>query len=149
MATESNRGGAKSRAGSAKKAAAAALSPDTLIDIVQRLGVVDIAVERMRSRIEDVDFDDLLDEAGRYVRRNPEVVVIGLGVLTIAAAAVVYLDHRLDDERRWGAAIDEDYDDDDDEELNIVAVKPAPRTVTSAPGKSRPATVAPTRRRNS
>ena len=130
-----------SRAGNARKAASAALSPDTILDLVQRLGVVDIAVDKVRSRIEDIDFDELLDDAGRYVRRNPEVVVIGLGVLTIAAAAVVYLDHRLDDDRRWGSAVDLDDDDDEDDDAPAIrAVTPpvvkrptaAPRATSSA-----------------
>ena len=72
----------------------AAMSADTLIDLVQRLGVVDIVVNNLRSRIAATDVDALFDDATDYLRRNPEMIVVGLGTLTLAAAAVVFLTDR-------------------------------------------------------
>ncbi|MCU1231443.1 MAG: hypothetical protein JWO97_4327 [Acidobacteria bacterium] len=75
-----------------------ALSTDNLIDIVQRLGLVDIVVNRLRARVEETDVDTMIDDATAYLRRNPEMVVVALGTLTVAAAAVVFLTTREEDE---------------------------------------------------
>jgi hypothetical protein len=77
-----------------------AMSTETLIDIVQRLGLVDIVVNRLKARVEDSDVDTLLDDATNYFRRNPEMVVVALGTLTVAAAAVVFLTSRDEDDER-------------------------------------------------
>jgi hypothetical protein len=76
---------------------AAAMSADTLIDLVQRLGVVDIVVNNLRSRIAATDVDALMEDATDYLRRNPEMIVVGLGTLTLAAAAVVFLTDRSEE----------------------------------------------------
>ena len=74
-----------------------AVSSDTIIDLVQRLGLLDIAADKIRGRLEQADLDDILDDATDYLRRNPEVVVVLLGTITVAAGMIVYLE-RAD---RW------------------------------------------------
>jgi hypothetical protein len=76
------------------------MSADTLVDLVQRLGVVDIVVNSLRSRIAATDVDALFDDATDYLRRNPEMIVVGLGTLTVAAAAVVFLTDRNEEIKR-------------------------------------------------
>ena len=78
------------------KSAASALNSAALFDIVERLGVVDLVVDRVKGRLEEVDMDDVLDEIGDYLKRNPEVLVVALGSVTIAAGALVYLNKRND-----------------------------------------------------
>lgn len=70
---------------------------DTLVDLVERLGLVDIVVGSVKSRIEQTDVDDLLDEATEYLRRNPEVLVVTLGAVTAATGLLVWLNSR----REW------------------------------------------------
>ena len=77
-----------------------AVSSDTIIDLVQRLGLFDIAVDKIRTRLEQADVDELLDEATDYLRRNPEVVVVLLGTITVAAGMIVYLE-RAERWRNW------------------------------------------------
>jgi hypothetical protein len=79
---------------SKRRTAAAGLNSAALFDIVDRLGVVDLVVDRMKSRLEEVEVDDVLDEIGDYLKRNPEVMVVALGAITIAAGALVYLNKR-------------------------------------------------------
>lgn len=75
----------------------AAGGSDTLIDLIDRLGLVDIVLGRVKSRIEETDIDELLDDATDYLRRNPEVLVVSLGAVTIATALLVWLNNR----REW------------------------------------------------
>ena|SRR5687767_6937756 len=91
--TSSRRGGA-SRSSASFRGAASALNTAALFDIVERLGVVDMVIDRVKQRLEEVDIDELLDEAGTYLKRNPEVLVVSLGAITIAAGALVYLNKR-------------------------------------------------------
>lgn len=85
-----------------RKSAAKAVTPETIIDLVQRLGLVDIVVDKLRARLEESDVDDLLDEIGDYIRRNPELIVVGLATLTVAAGAVVFLARReREEEERY------------------------------------------------
>ena len=70
---------------------------DTLLDLVERLGLVDMVLGRVKSRIEETDIDDLLDEATDYLRRNPEVLVVTLGAVTVATGLLVWLNNR----REW------------------------------------------------
>ena len=90
---------------------------DTLVDLVERLGLVDIVVGRVKSRIEETDVDDLLDEATEYLKRNPEVLVVTLGAVTAATGLLVWLNSR----REWDGS----------------ERRTAPVTVTSAPGRVR------------
>jgi hypothetical protein len=60
------------------------MSAETIIDIVQRLGVVDLVVDRLRSRLEDLDTDELMDDVTEYLKRNPEVLVVAWAVRSVA-----------------------------------------------------------------
>ena len=96
------RSGARSGTGASgtlRKVAAAGMSADTILDIVERLGLIDVVVDRLRTRLEEVDIDELLDEIGDYLRRNPEVVVVALGTVTVVAGAMVYLGRRDREDR--------------------------------------------------
>lgn len=84
-----------------------AVSSDTVIDLVQRLGLLDLAVDKIRARLEQADLDDILDDATDYLRRNPEVVVVLLGTITVAAGMIVYLERA----ERW-----RNFDRDEEEE---------------------------------
>jgi len=77
-----------------------AVSSETIIDLVQRLGLLDIAVDKIRARLEQADVDDVLEDVTGYLRRNPEVVVVLLGTITVAAGMIVYLE-RADRWRNW------------------------------------------------
>jgi hypothetical protein len=72
-------------------AALSAMSPEMLLDLVGRLGLTEMVVSQVRSRIERIDMDEVFDDAADYLRRYPEVIVALLGATTIAAAAIVYL----------------------------------------------------------
>ena len=63
----------------------AAVTTETILDLVDRLGLIDLVVSRVRTRLEDVDFDEMLDELGDYFRRNPEVLVVALATITVSA----------------------------------------------------------------
>ncbi|HUF70613.1 MAG TPA: hypothetical protein VMM79_18335 [Longimicrobiales bacterium] len=78
------------------KAATSVLNTATILELVERLGLVDMVVERVKGRIEEVDIDDVIDEIGDYLKRNPEVLVVALGAITIATGALVYLNKRHD-----------------------------------------------------
>jgi hypothetical protein len=95
----------RSRGGSStlRSVVAGAASPDALLDLVERLGLVDLLLGRLRSRIEDTDVDEVLEEVTDYLRRNPEVLVVTLGAVTVATGLVVWLNNRREwdgDERR-------------------------------------------------
>ena len=90
--SRSSRGGS----GDAWRAVTSSLSGTAIIDIVERLGLVDMVVDRLKQRLEDVDVDELVDEVADYLKRNPEVLVVSLGAVTIAAGALVYLNRRKD-----------------------------------------------------
>lgn len=83
--------------------AAGAASTEALLDLVEKLGLVDLVVGRVRSRIEDTDIDEVVDEVSDYLRRNPEVLVVTLGAVTVATGLLVWLNNRRawdGDERR-------------------------------------------------
>lgn len=92
---------AKKKGGSALKtvvaAAAGGAGTDGLIDLIERLGLVDIVVGRLKSRIEETDLDELFDEVADYLKRNPEVLVVSLGALTVVTGILVFLNSR----REW------------------------------------------------
>jgi hypothetical protein len=91
--------GTRSRTSAGARGAAAGLSTAAMFEIVERLGLVDMVVDRIKARLEEVDVDDLLDDIGDYLKRNPEVLVVSLGAVTIAAGALVYLNKRNDSSR--------------------------------------------------
>jgi hypothetical protein len=73
------------------------VAADTLIDLVEKLGLVDLVMGRMKARLEDTDIDELMDEVADYLKRNPEVLVVSLGALTVAVGMLVWLNSR----REW------------------------------------------------
>lgn len=85
---------ATARKRSKKASATSGLSTAAMLDIVDRLGLVDMAVGQVKGRLEKVDVDELLDGVGDYLKKNPEVLVVSLGAVTIAAGALVYLNKR-------------------------------------------------------
>jgi hypothetical protein len=89
-------GSSSSGASDVWRAATAGLSSGAIMDIVERLGLVDMIVDRLKQRVEDVDIDEIIDEVADYLKRNPEVLVVSLGAVTIAAGALVYLNRRRD-----------------------------------------------------
>jgi hypothetical protein len=119
MATNENSRSRKSGGGTVsaiRKTAAGlggAVSSDTLVDLIQRLGLLDLAVDKVRARLETADIDNLLDDATDYLRRNPEVVVVLLGTITVAAGMIVYLERA----ERW-------YNRDEDREEAASAPRP-------------------------
>lgn len=70
---------------------------DGLVDLVERLGLVDIVLGRVKSRIEETDIDEVLEDVTDYLRRNPEVLVVSLGAVTVATGLLVWLNNR----REW------------------------------------------------
>lgn len=74
--------------------AVSTLSADALIELVEKLGLKDILVSRLRDRIENADIDGLIDDAMLYLRRNPEALVILLGAITVATGAIAFLEQR-------------------------------------------------------
>ena len=95
--TSSSRRSSSSRAATGMKAAAGALNTAAILELVERLGLVDMVVERVKGRLEEVDIDEIIDEIGEYLKRNPEVLVVSLGAITIATGALVYLNKRSSD----------------------------------------------------
>ena len=87
----SSRSRSKRRSSSA---ATQALSAATILDIVERLGLIDMIVDRIKARVDEVDADQLIDDVADYLRKNPEVLVVALGAVTIASGALVYLNRR-------------------------------------------------------
>lgn len=81
-------------------------SADTLLDLANRLGLADLVIGQVKAKIEGTDVDEVLDEVTDYLRRNPEVLVVTLGAVTIATGLVVWLNKRREwdgDERRTSA----------------------------------------------
>jgi hypothetical protein len=88
-------GGGNTRA--LRDVVASTVTTDSLIDLVERLGLVDLVIGRVKSRIEETDVDELFDEIADYLKRNPEVLVVSLGAITVATGMLVYLNSR----RAW------------------------------------------------
>jgi len=74
-----------------------AAATETILDLVDRLGLVDLLMTRVKSRLEETDIDELFDEITDYMKRNPEVLVASLGAITVATGLVVWLNSR----REW------------------------------------------------
>jgi hypothetical protein len=101
MATKKKRGGS----GALRNVVTTAAATETLVDLVERLGLVDLIVGRIKARIEETDIDELFDEITDYMRRNPEVLVVSLGAITVATGLLVFLNNRREwdgNERRRG-----------------------------------------------
>ena len=95
---------------------------ETLLDLVERFGLVDMLLDRVKSRIEETDVDELLDEATDYLRRNPEVLVVTLGAVTVATGLLVWLNNR----REW-----------DGSERRRTAASPRPVAASASSGRTR------------
>lgn len=117
-----------------KDVAAATVSTETILDLVQRLGLVDILVNRLRNRLETAEMDDLIDEVGDYLRRNPEVLVVGLAAITVSAGLIVYLNNNRHERD------DFDYDDDEDDASSARGPRSrrSPAGPSSAPARTPP-----------
>lgn len=88
---ESSTSSRSSGASTRRKGGRGQISPTAILDIVERLGLVDLLIDRVKGRLEEVDVDEILDEFRAYLKRNPEVLVVCLGAVTIAAGALVFL----------------------------------------------------------
>jgi hypothetical protein len=97
MATTKSRKRASGAGRTLRNVVTTAAATETLVDLVQRLGLVDIALNHVKARLRDSDVDALIDEVADYLRRNPEVLVVSLAAITVAAGALVYLNNR----REW------------------------------------------------
>ncbi|HEX2831385.1 MAG TPA: hypothetical protein VHW00_00130 [Thermoanaerobaculia bacterium] len=95
MAAKKKSGSSGSR--TLRNVVASGAATDTLLDLVEKLGLVDIVVGRVKSKIEETDLDELFDEIGDYLKRNPEVLVVTLGAITAATGLLVWLNSR----REW------------------------------------------------
>ncbi len=96
MATKKKAGGGRS-ASTLRNVVTSAAATETIIDLVSRLGLVDIVVGRLKAKIEETDIDELFDEVADYLKRNPEVLVVSLGAVTVATGMLVWLNSR----REW------------------------------------------------
>ncbi|HEV8658796.1 MAG TPA: hypothetical protein VGS96_09205 [Thermoanaerobaculia bacterium] len=94
MATKQHTTEGASRRRGKTSLAETGLSTTAILDIVDRLGLVDLIVDRLKARLDDVDTDQIIDEIADYLKKNPEVLVVALGAVTIASGALVYLNRR-------------------------------------------------------
>lgn len=112
-----------------------AAATETIIDLVSRLGLVDLVVGRLKSKLEETDVDELFEEIADYLKRNPEVLVVSLGAVTVATGLLVWLNSRKEwdgtERRGSGGASDDDDDEDEDE-------TPRARTSTGRVRRSTP-----------
>src|SRR5581483_8726741 len=83
-----------SNAAALRDLAASTISVESILELIDRLGVKDMLVAKLRARLEDADVDSLIDDAIEYTRRHPEVLVIALGAITVATGAIVFLEQR-------------------------------------------------------
>ena len=119
MATGKKKGssrGSSSGSDMLRSVVTSAVSTDALLDLVEKLGLVDLVMGRVKSKFEETDLDELLDDVTDYLKRNPEVLVVSLGAITIATGLVVWLISR----REW-----------DGTERRNVEPAARPRTTTS------------------
>lgn len=94
MATKKKSGSGGS---SLRNVVAAAAGTEGVLELIEKLGVVDIVLGRLKSKLEETDIDELFDDVKEYLSRNPEVLVVSLGALTVATGLVVFLNAR----REW------------------------------------------------
>lgn len=98
--TERRNSSRKKAAKPLRGVAGGAVSPEALLDLVTKLGLADIVLRQVRTRIESADMDELFDEVVAYMRRNPEVLVVSLGAVTVATGLVVWLQKQ----KEWDGA---------------------------------------------
>jgi len=107
-----------------KDLAVSTVSAEAILELIEKLGVKDLLINRLRMRLEDMDIDAVIDDALDYSRRNPEVLVIALGALTIATGAIVFLEQRRSTDMSY-------------EEMTPVARMPSERRQTRRAAGSR------------
>lgn len=90
-------GGGGSSSQSLRNVVTSAVGTDALLDLVQKLGLVDLVMSRLKAKFEETDIDELFDEITEYLKRNPEVLVVSLGALTVTTGLLVWLNSR----REW------------------------------------------------
>jgi len=73
---------------------------NTAADLIQRLGLMDLIIPTIRSRVQKIDAEEILDDAIEYLQRNPELLVVIFGSLTITSGLIVYLVRRAEEEER-------------------------------------------------
>jgi hypothetical protein len=132
MATNSTRRGAGA-ASALRKSVGSAVSSETIVDLIQRLGLLDIAVDKLRQRLESADVDEFFEDIGGYLKRNPEVIVVLLGTITVAVGMVVYLERQGD----WRDYARLDLDDFDSDEEEAEAPAPRARARAAQPARRR------------
>lgn len=120
MATGKKKGSSRGSSGAdvLRNVVTSAIGTDALLDLVERLGLVELVMGRVKSKFEETDLDELLDDVTAYLKRNPEVLVVSLGAITIATGLVVWLNSR----REW----------DGTERRNVEAPSARPRASASA-----------------
>jgi hypothetical protein len=84
----------QSNAAALRDLAASTISVESILELIDRLGVKDLLVSKFRTRLEEADIDSVFDDAIEYTRRHPEVLVIVLGAITVATGAIVFLEQR-------------------------------------------------------
>ena len=104
-----------------RELAVSTLTTENIFDLIDKLGVKDIVLNRVRARLEELDVDELIDDAVDYVRRHPEVLVVALGSITIAAALVVFLESRHD---HLYVLDDTDEEEEEAPARNVQPIKP-------------------------
>ena len=72
----------------------------TATDLIQRLGLIDLIMPVIRSRVQKLDAEAVLDDAVEYLRKNPELLVVIFGSLTVTTGLIVYLVRRAEEEER-------------------------------------------------
>lgn len=129
MATGKKKGSGRGSSGAEvlRSVVTSAIGTDALLDLVERLGLVELVMGRVKSKFEETDLDELLDDVTAYLKRNPEVLVVSLGAITVATGLVVWLNSR----REW----------DGNERRNAEAAEKSERAsrVTTSTGRVRKA----------
>jgi hypothetical protein len=69
-------------------------------NLIDRLGLMDLVIPAVRSRLKKIDTEALIDDVFDYVQRNPEILVVIFGSLTITSGLIVYLVRKAEEEER-------------------------------------------------
>ena len=136
---KSSGGGRGGGAGTLRNVVTTAAATETIIDLVSRLGLVDIIIGRLKSKLEETDVDELFDEVADYLKRNPEVLVVSLGAVTVATGLLVWLNSRKEwdgTERRGGGANGDDDENEDEDEDTPRATASTGRVRRSTPAST-------------
>jgi hypothetical protein len=97
--TEKKKSAARPR-GVLRSVVAGGATAGSLLELADSLGLADIVVDRIKQRIEGTDVDELLEDVTDYLRKNPEVLVVSLGAITVATGLLVW----LNDRRAWNGS---------------------------------------------